>query len=91
MPWAPIILSDAPHPAASKLLIDFLRSEHGACTVRDAGAYVMFGRPGIKSRMPEFLPPLETINVIDFDWDYYGSPEAIKKTRETARRVGLSY
>lgn len=90
MPWTPIILSDPPHPAVARLFIDFLRSERGALTVRDSGATVMFGRPGIPSKKPDLLPPLESIKVLDFNWDYEGSPEAIKKIREVVRRTGLS-
>lgn len=89
IPFAPIILESAPHPAAAKLFIDFVRSAYGAQKVMDAGALLFFGRPGVKSKYPDILPTMEDVKVIKFDWDTEGSIAAVKKFREKVRAAGI--
>ena len=89
IPFAPIILASAPHPATSRLFIDFVRSAHGTQTMMDAGSLLFFGRPGVKSRHPDILPPAEEVNAIPFDWDTEGSNAAVSKFREKMRAVGI--
>lgn len=89
IPFAPIILNSAPHPATAKLFIDFVRSAYGAQKVMDAGSLLFFGRPGVKSKYPDILPTMEEVKVIKFDWDTEGSVAAVKKFREKARAAGI--
>jgi iron(III) transport system substrate-binding protein len=89
IPFAPIILKSAPHPATAQLFIDFVRSAHGAQTAMNAGSLLFFGRPGVKSKYPEILPPSEEVHAIKFDWDTQATTAAIKKFRDKARAAGI--
>jgi ABC-type Fe3+ transport system substrate-binding protein len=89
IPFAPIILHNAPHPATSKLFIDFVRSARGSRAITDAGALLFYGRPGVKSKHPDLLPSTEDVKVIKFDWYTEGSVAALKKFREKVRAVGI--
>jgi iron(III) transport system substrate-binding protein len=89
IPFAPIILKSAPHPNTAQLFIDFVRSAHGTQTMMNAGSLLFFGRPGVKSKYPDVLPPGEQVNAIPFDWETEGSNDAIKKFRERVRAVGI--
>lgn len=90
IPFTPIILSNAPHPSAAKLFIDFVRSPHGTQVgMADTGALLFFGRPGVKPKYPDLLPPTEEVRVIPFDWGTEGADEAIKRFREKALAAGI--
>jgi iron(III) transport system substrate-binding protein len=89
IPFAPVILTNAPHPATAKLFIDFVRSAYGAQKVMDAGSLLFFGRPGVKSKYPDILPTMEEVKVIKFNWDTEASVAAIKKFREKVRAAGI--
>jgi iron(III) transport system substrate-binding protein len=89
IPFAPIIMNSAPHPATAKLFVDFVRSAHGTQTMMNAGSLLFFGRPGVKSKYPDLLPAAEDVKAIPFDWDKEGTNDAIKKFRERVRAVGI--
>ena len=89
LPFAPIILAKAPHPNAARLFIDFVRSQVGAQTVMDSGAYMLFGRPGVRSPVPELLPGWEDIQTIPMDWTNDGTEEALQEIREAWSAAGL--
>jgi ABC-type Fe3+ transport system substrate-binding protein len=89
IPFPAIIMASAPHPAASKLFIDFVRSAHGTQTMMDAGALLFFGRPGVKPKYPDILPRAEDVKAIPFDWDKEATNAAIKAFRAKARAVGI--
>jgi ABC-type Fe3+ transport system substrate-binding protein len=89
IPFAPIILSSAAHPAAAKLFIDFVRSAHGTQTLMDAGSLLFFGRPGVQSRHPDILPASETVKAIPFDWDTEATAAALSKFRDKVRAAGI--
>ena len=87
IPFPAIIMTSAPHPAASKLFIDFVRSAHGTQTMMDAGALLFFGRPGVKPKYPDILPAAEDVKAIPFDWDKEATNAAIKAFRAKATSV----
>lgn len=89
IPFAPIIMKSAPHPKTAQLFIDFVRSAHGTQTMMNAGSLLFFGRPGVKSKYPDILPPSEEVKAIPFDWETEGTNEAIKKFRDKVRSVGI--
>ncbi|MBX6424807.1 MAG: extracellular solute-binding protein [Variibacter sp.] len=89
IPFAPIILSSAPHPNTAKLFIDFVRSAYGAQTVMNSGSLLFFGRPGVKSKYPDILPVMEEVKAIPFDWETEGSTAAVKAFREKLRAAGI--
>jgi len=89
IPFPAIIMTSAPHPAASKLFIDFVHSAHGTQTAMNAGALLFFGRPGVKPKNPDLLPAAEHVKAIPFDWDKEGSNEAIKAFRAKASSYGI--
>ena len=91
LPFAPIILAKAPHPNAARLFIDFVRSEHGAQTVMDAGTYMFFGRPGIVSPIPEMLPDWNEVNVVPMDWSVEGSEERLAEIRKIFTDSGVGF
>ncbi len=90
LPFAPIILADAPHPNTAKLFIDYIRSAKGTQTTIDSGALLFFGRPGVKSPVPDLLPAWENINVIPMNWDVDGKEDAIKEIQKWTLDIGLS-
>jgi len=89
LPNTSAILAKAPHPAAAKLFIDYLRSARGTQTLMDAGALMLFGRPGVKSPNAEILPGLENIKVAEFDWDVDGTSEKLDNARRILAEHGL--
>jgi iron(III) transport system substrate-binding protein len=89
IPFAPIIMNGAPHPATAKLFIDFVRSAHGTQTMMNSGSLLFYGRPGVKSAHPELLPAAEDVKAIPFDWDKEATNDAIKKFRDKVRAVGI--
>jgi iron(III) transport system substrate-binding protein len=89
IPFPAIIMASAPHPATSKLFIDFVRSAHGTQTMMNAGALLFFGRPGVKPKYPDILPAAEDVKAISFDWDKEGTNAAIKAFRAKAAAAGI--
>jgi ABC-type Fe3+ transport system substrate-binding protein len=89
IPFPAIIMTSAPHPAASKLFIDFVHSAHGTQTAMDAGALLFFGRPGVKPKYPDILPAAEDVKAIPFDWDKEATNAAIKAFRTKAMAYGI--
>ena len=68
LPQAMFILAKAPHPSAAKLWVDFILSETGQKIMVNKEA-LMSGRSGFVSPLPEYAPPLDSLNVIKIDWD----------------------
>jgi iron(III) transport system substrate-binding protein len=89
IPFPPIILAGAPHPATAKLFIDFVRSAHGTQTMMDAGSLLFFGRPGVKPKHPDILPTAEDVKAIPFNWDTDATNQAVKAFRDKVRAVGI--
>jgi iron(III) transport system substrate-binding protein len=89
LPFAPVITASAPHPNAAKLFIDYVRSAHGAQKIMDSGALLFFGRPCVKSPVPDLLPPWEKIKVIPMNWDEEDTPGAIRKVRQMFTGAGI--
>jgi iron(III) transport system substrate-binding protein len=89
LPNSSAILTKAPHPAAAKLFIDYLRSARGTQTLMDEGALMLFGRPGVTSPNTEILPGLENISVAEFDWDVDGTSEKLDNARRILAEEGL--
>jgi ABC-type Fe3+ transport system substrate-binding protein len=89
IPFPAIIMASAPHPAASKLFIDFVRSARGTQTMMDAGSLLFFGRPGVKPKYPEVLPRAEDVKAIPFNWDTDATIEKINAYRAKARAAGI--
>jgi iron(III) transport system substrate-binding protein len=89
IPFPAIIMKSAPHPAASKLFIDFVRSAKGTQAMMDAGSLLFFGRPGVKPKNPDILPSAEDVKAIPFDWDTEASNARVKAFRAKARSVGI--
>jgi len=67
LPEAMFILKGAPHPAAAKLWTDFILSEAGQNIIVKREALIS-GRDGFKSPLPDYAPPLESLNAIPVDW-----------------------
>ena len=89
VPFPAIIMASAPHPATSKLFIDFVRSAHGTQAMMDAGSLLFFGRPGVKPKYPEILPRAEDVKAIPFNWDTDATNDKIKAFRAKARAAGI--
>jgi iron(III) transport system substrate-binding protein len=68
LPEATFILADAPHPHAAKLWIDFVLSEAGQKIIVQHEALIS-GRDGFKSPLPEYAPPIDSINAIPVNWE----------------------
>lgn len=91
LPFAPIILEQAPHPNAARLFIDYIRSAEGAQVVMDAGTYMFFGRPGVESPVPEMLPDWSDVNVVPMNWSDEGTEERLSEIREIFTRSGVGF
>jgi ABC-type Fe3+ transport system substrate-binding protein len=89
IPFPAIIMTSAPHPATSKLFIDFVRSAHGTQTMMDAGALLFFGRPGVKPKYPDILPRSEDVKAISFNWDTEATNDKVKAFRAKASSYGI--
>ena len=89
IPFPAIIMASAPHPATSKLFIDFVRSPHGTQTMMNAGSLLFFGRPGVKPKYPDILPAAEDVKAIPFNWDTEATNAQIKAFRAKARAAGI--
>ena len=88
MPDTPVILKKAPHPNVSRLFMDFVRSAHGVETVKNSGAELFFGRPGVKTSNPELFPAWEDVKAIPMNWDT-STPNTIKKIRDLLKKAGI--
>ena len=89
LPFAPIILTDAPRPNVAKLFIDYVRSAAGTNAISESGVYIFFGRPGVKSPAPDLLPEWEKLKTIPMNWDVDGSEQSIKDIQKVSADVGL--
>jgi iron(III) transport system substrate-binding protein len=89
LPYAPVVLTKAPHPNVAKLFIDYVRSAKGAQAVMDAGTVMFFGRPGVKSSDPEVMPGWENVKVVPIDWNTEVGADAIKALREKVKAAGI--
>lgn len=67
LPQAQFITAKAPHPNAAKLWLDFVLSEEGQRIIVNGEAMIS-GRSGFKSPLPEYAPPIDSLNVIKMDW-----------------------
>ncbi|MBV9828588.1 MAG: extracellular solute-binding protein [Alphaproteobacteria bacterium] len=68
LPEATFILSDAPHPNAAKLWVDFVLSEAGQKIIVEHEALIS-GRDGFKSPLPDYAPAIDSIHAIPVDWE----------------------
>jgi iron(III) transport system substrate-binding protein len=80
LPQGMFINKAAPHPNAAKLWIDFTLSEEGQKIIVQGEALIS-GRTGLKTSLPEYAPPIESLNVIKADWAAMTTPE-LQKARE---------
>jgi ABC-type Fe3+ transport system substrate-binding protein len=90
LPFTLVALTKAPHPNASQLFLEFMRSHHGGVTLLHAGTLQWMGRPDVPTPSPELLPPIEKIKTIPLEWETEGTEEAIRTVRNMWRDVGLS-
>jgi iron(III) transport system substrate-binding protein len=67
LPQAQFITAKAPHPNAAKLWLDFVLSEEGQKIIVNGEALIS-GRSGFKSPLPDYAPPIDSLNVIKMDW-----------------------
>jgi iron(III) transport system substrate-binding protein len=67
LPQSMFILKKAPHPNAAKLWVDFVLSEQGQ-TILVRGEAMISGRSGFKSPLPEYAPGIDSLNLINVDW-----------------------
>jgi iron(III) transport system substrate-binding protein len=67
LPQAQFITAKAPHPNAAKLWVDYVLSEEGQSIIVNGEAMIS-GRSGFKSPLPDFAPPIDSLNVIKMDW-----------------------
>ena len=79
LPQAMFILAAAPHPAAAKLWADFMLSQSGQKIMVDNEA-MMSGRSGFVSPLPDYAPPIESLNIIKIDWEKM-TPADMEKAR----------
>jgi iron(III) transport system substrate-binding protein len=80
LPQNMFILAKAPHPNAAKLWVDFILSEQGQAIVVEGEAMVS-GRTGFKSPLPDYAPSIDSLKLIDMDWQAL-SEEKLKEMRE---------
>jgi iron(III) transport system substrate-binding protein len=81
LPQCMFILKAAPRPNAAKLWIDFILSEEGQ-NILVKGEAVISGRSGFKSPLPEYAPPIDSLNLIKADWEKMTTPELVKAREE---------
>ena len=89
LPFYPVIMKTGKHHNAAKLFVDYVRSARGAQMVADAGALILFGRPGIKSSDPDLLPAWEDINFIPLDLKTELTETKLKKVGQLCVDVGI--
>ena len=80
LPQNMFILKKAPHPNAAKLWIDFILSEQGQ-TILVKGEATVSGRAGFRSPLPEYAPSIDSLNLINVDWQGL-STEKLKTLRD---------
>ncbi len=68
LPQNIFIMNGAPHPAAAKLMFDFILSDEGQNIIVSREAMIS-GRDGFKSPLPEFAPAIDTLNAIKINWN----------------------
>jgi iron(III) transport system substrate-binding protein len=83
LPEATFILSDAPHPNAAKLWVDFVLSEAGQQIIVQHEALIS-GRDGFKSPLPDYAPAMESLKTIPVDWEKVTLDEMQKARDEWA-------
>lgn len=81
LPQAQFITAKAPHPNAAKLWLDFVLSEEGQKIVVNGEALIS-GRSGFKSPLPEYAPPIDSLNVIKMDWAKISTADMSKARAE---------
>jgi len=79
LPQTMFILKKAPHPNAAKLWIDFVLSERGQA-ILVKGEALISGRSGFKSPLPDYAPSIDSLKLIQIDWQAL-STEELKKLR----------
>ena len=67
LPQSMFILAKAPHANAAKLWVDFVLSEQGQAILVQGEAMVS-GRTGFKSPLPEYAPGIDSLKLINVDW-----------------------
>lgn len=67
LPQSMFILKKAPHPNAAKLWLDFILSEPGQ-TILVKGEALVSGRSGFNSPLPDYAPSIESLKLINVDW-----------------------
>jgi iron(III) transport system substrate-binding protein len=67
LPQDMFILAKAPHPNAAKLWVDFILSEEGQAILVKSEAMVS-GRTGFKSPLPDYAPSIDSLKLINVDW-----------------------
>src|SRR5262249_61366887 len=67
LPQSIFILARAPPPNAAKLWVDFILSEQGQ-TILVKGEALVSGRSGFKSPLPEYAPAIDSLNLVNVDW-----------------------
>jgi len=80
LPQSMFILKKAPHPNAAKLWVDFVLSEQGQ-TILVEGEAMVSGRTGFKSPLPEYAPGIDSLKLINVDWQGLSS-EKLKGLRD---------
>jgi iron(III) transport system substrate-binding protein len=81
LPQAQFITAKAPHPNAAKLWVDFVLSEEGQRIVVNGEAMIS-GRSGFKSPLPEYAPPIDSLNVLKVDWSKISTADMNKARAE---------
>jgi iron(III) transport system substrate-binding protein len=80
LPQNMFILAKAPHPNAAKLWVDFILSEQGQ-TIIVKGEAMVSGRTGFKSPLPEYAPSIDSLKLINVDWQGL-TQEKLRELRE---------
>jgi iron(III) transport system substrate-binding protein len=85
LPQNMFILAKAPHPNAAKLWVDFILSAQGQDIVVKGEAMVS-GRSGFNSPLPDYAPSIDSLKLINVDWQ--GLTDAkLRERREEWIRV----
>ncbi len=80
LPQSMFILAKAPHPNAAKLWVDFILSEQGQ-NILVKGEAMVSGRTGFKSPLPEYAPGIDSLKLINVDWQGLSS-DKLKMLRD---------
>jgi iron(III) transport system substrate-binding protein len=80
LPQNMFILAKAPHPNAAKLWVDFILSEEGQ-TIVVKGEAMVSGRSGFKSPLPEYAPSIDSLKLINVNWQGL-TQEKLRELRE---------